>query len=134
MLEDVASRYGFSLDEPVKNLPTTVFDVLLRGESAVSAPEKNSASDSRFEGIIPNLERRWKETDSEWTRAEIERYMRLELCPACTGRRLKPEALAVLLQGKSIADVSACSASDAIAFMRSYERTLGSQRAKAIAK
>ncbi|MBI1957415.1 MAG: excinuclease ABC subunit UvrA, partial [Candidatus Niyogibacteria bacterium] len=129
MLEDLASRRRFSLDKPVKDLPKDIIGILLCGETGGPDP-----AEKRFEGIIPNLERRWKETDSEWTRAEIERYMRIEVCPTCAGRRLKPEALAVRLGDKSIADVSALSCASAAAFMRAYEKDLASQKAKVIAK
>src|SRR3989344_2698973 len=87
MLEDLASRHKFSLNEPIKTLPKKILEILLHGEDG---------SEKGFEGVIPNLERRWKETDSEWTRSEIERYMQIETCPACRGARFKPEALSVL--------------------------------------
>ncbi|MBI2038993.1 MAG: excinuclease ABC subunit UvrA [Candidatus Niyogibacteria bacterium] len=137
MLEDLAKRYKFSLDVPVKDLPQKIIDILLCGESPAPSsqlPAPSLQRASSFEGIIPNLERRWKETDSEWTRAEVERYMRIERCPTCEGRRLKPEALAVRLDGKSIADVSAFPCASAIGFMRAFEKKLSSQKTKAIAK
>ena len=59
-----------------------------------------------FEGVIPNLERRYRETESEWSREEIERYMTATPCEACRGYRLKPEALAVKIDGKHIGEVS----------------------------
>ena len=59
-----------------------------------------------FEGVIPNLERRWKETESAWMREEIERFMSATPCPACNGYRLKPEALAVKIAGLHIGEVS----------------------------
>ena len=59
-----------------------------------------------FEGVIPNLERRWKETESAWMREEIERFMSATPCPACNGYRLKPEALAVKIAGKHIGEVT----------------------------
>ncbi|QQG46643.1 MAG: excinuclease ABC subunit UvrA [Candidatus Niyogibacteria bacterium] len=111
MLEDLASRHNFSLNEPIKNLPKKVIDLILHGE-------KESAEEKGFEGVIPNLERRWKETDSEWTRAEIERYMRLEICPACSGARLKPEALSVLVGGKNLSELSALPVSETIDFIK----------------
>ncbi len=60
----------------------------------------------RFEGIIPNLERRWKETDTAWAREEIERFMSAAPCPACNGFRLKPEALAVKINKLHIGQVT----------------------------
>ena len=110
VLEDLAKRHKFSLYEPVKGLGQKAIELILKGERA---------SDPRgFEGVIPNLERRWKETDSEWTRAEIERYMNVRECPDCRGQRLKPEALSVTITEKSIADVSAMSANDVLEFVR----------------
>ena len=109
MLSELAEKYGFSLSAPVKNLPRKAVDIILHGE-----PEGPPAGG--YEGVIPNLERRWKETESEWTRAEIERYMTFEPCPECKGRRLKPEALAVLVAGKNIAEFASLSSEEALSF------------------
>ena len=97
-LEELSGNYDFSVDVPWEKLPPKIQKIILRG-----APDEKVD----FEGIIPNLERRWKETDSEWTRAEIEKYMNIKVCPACRGQRLKPEALAVKISDKNIALVSA---------------------------
>ena len=88
-LSGLAQKYNFSLDEEVKNLPKKIIDIILYG-------------DGIFEGVIPNLERRYHETDSDWTRQEIEQYMVVKKCPKCLGKRLKPEVLAVIVAGKSI--------------------------------
>ncbi|MBI2055328.1 MAG: excinuclease ABC subunit UvrA, partial [Candidatus Sungbacteria bacterium] len=96
ILEDLAGRLGFSLKTPVKNLSQRVIDTILYGQG----------ESGEFEGVIPNLKRRWKETDSEWTRAEIEKYMIIKVCPVCGGQRLRKEALAVTVAGKSIAGVA----------------------------
>ncbi len=69
-LSELAERIGFSLDTPIKNLPQGIINKILYG-------------DGEFEGVIPNLERRWRETDSEFTRAEIEKYMIRVTCPSC---------------------------------------------------
>lgn len=105
MLEELARAYSFSLSEPIRNLPRRIINVILHGDSH-----------GRFEGVIPNLKRRWKETESEWTRREIEKYMSIEQCPACEGMRLKPEALAVRLAGLSIAEVAAYNTAQATIF------------------
>ena len=118
MLEDLAHRHSFSLHTPVCDLPEKVLDIILNGEQAGV-----SAEHQPFEGVIPNLKRRWKETDSEWTRVEIEKYMRLEPCSACGGKRLKPEALGVLLKGKNIADVSHLDVTSALAFFAGAEKS-----------
>ncbi len=96
MLEDLSGRHHFSLRTPVKDLPAKIIDTVLYGEG----------DGGEFEGVIPNLKRRWKETDSEWTRAEIEKYMIIKICPACSGKRLRREALAVSIIGASIAEIA----------------------------
>ena len=110
MLEDLAARHNFSLNEPIKTLPKKIIDLILNGE-------EKSSGEKVFEGVIPNLERRWKETDSEWTRSEVERYMRLEICPACSGARLKPEALSVYIGEKNLSEISALSSKDCLDFI-----------------
>lgn len=92
ILNRMADKYGFSLDIPIKNLAPEHFDLILYG-------------DEELEGVIPNLERRYKETDSDWTRAEIEKYMNIRTCPECEGRRLKPAVLGVKIAGLNINDV-----------------------------
>ena len=89
MLEDLAQRHGIDLYKPVKELPKEKIDLILYG-------------DGIFEGVIPWLERRYRETDSEYTREEIEQYMVEKTCEACKGKRLRPEALSVKIAGKSI--------------------------------
>ena len=92
-LNALADQYHFSVDEPVKNLPPKIIDIILKGDG------KN------FEGVILNLERRYHSTDSEWTRAEIEKYMLIRKCETCQGRRLKPEVLAVTVQEKPLHEI-----------------------------
>src|SRR3989344_5374316 len=91
-LEEVAKKHHFSLNEPVKNLPPKIIDIILKG-------------DEHFEGVVSNLERRYHETDSDWTRQEIEQYMLIKRCEKCLGKRLKPEVLAVTVKDKSIDQV-----------------------------
>jgi len=116
----LAERYKFSLNKPVRELPKKILDLILYGE-------ESDGKDS-FEGVIPNLERRWKETDSEWTRSEIERYMHINQCPECLGRRLKKEALSVTISNKSIADISIYSVEDAITFMNEVSKEIKSKK------
>lgn len=92
-LSGLAQEHGFSLDEPLKNLPVKIVDIILYGDKA------------DFEGVIPSLERRYHETDSDWTRQEIEQYMVVKKCETCLGKRLKPEVLAVTIFDKSIDEI-----------------------------
>ncbi len=77
----------------------------------------HGTENSSFEGIIPNLQRRYKQTDSDYIRTEIEKYMRKEICPSCHGARLKPEALSVTINKASIAELCALSISDVLAVL-----------------
>ena len=95
ILSQLAEKYNFSMDEPVQYLPKKNIDKILYGDVNVD-----------FEGVIPNLQRRWKETESEYARAEIEKYMLIKKCPRCQGKRLKPEALAVKINGTDISRIS----------------------------
>ena len=97
-LEEVAAKHHFSLDEPIKNLPPKIIGILLRGDGLPSQTGK-------FEGVIVNLERRYHETDSDWTRQEIDQYMVIRQCPKCLGKRLKPEVLAVTVADKPIDEI-----------------------------
>ncbi|MDP3800064.1 MAG: excinuclease ABC subunit UvrA [bacterium] len=97
IVEEISSKYGFSVSVPIKDLPQKFLDIILYGDKD---------RDGDFEGVIPNLLRRYHETESEFTRAEIERYMIEKVCPMCKGARLKPEVLAVKFLGKNISYVS----------------------------
>jgi len=132
ILESLGQRYGFSLSTAVKNLTETQLNSILYGDGAeaVSAVLKqvqdedrygrmrhynpNCSSASNFEGVIPYLERRYRETDSDAVRADIERYMSSHPCPACQGKRLKPESLAVTIRGRNIMDVTALPVAEAL--------------------
>ena len=127
--EGLADHYHFSLDTPVRDLPKEVVDVLLygsKGERIKMVRRKEYGSGeyfTPFEGIIPNLERRYKETTSEWMREELEAYMRQVPCPACHGDRLKPESLAVTVGGKNIAQLTSLSVVDALKFIEGLQLT-----------
>jgi len=95
ILSELAAKYNFSLDEEIKDLPKKALDVILYGDGL-------PAQAGKFEGVIANLERRYHETDSDWTRQEIEQYMVIKICPKCQGKRLKPEVLAITVDGLSI--------------------------------
>jgi len=101
-LTELAERYNFSLHKPVKELPKKIINLILYGEKSVNP----NIGHSFYEGVIPNLERRYHETDSDYTRQEIEQYMVEKECEVCKGKRLKPEALAVKISGFSISDLT----------------------------
>ncbi len=103
----LAKRHNFSMHTPLKDLPKETVDLILYGNNEVYELEYKSANmhtfyNTRFEGVIPNLYRRYKETTSDYVKADIERYMIEEECEACKGRRLKTEALAFTIGGKNI--------------------------------
>ena len=112
MLEKVAKEYKFSLDEPIDKMQAKHLDIILHGtQDQKYKMDVNSSSFSgefngTYEGVIPNLERRYKETDSDFIRGEIEKYMRVSPCPDCKGKRLRAEYLAVKIADKNIDDLS----------------------------
>jgi len=99
-LSDLAEKYKFFLDTPLKDLPKKIINLILYGNR--ESVSYQAGSGAGFEGVIPNLERRHRETDSEYTREEIEQYMIEKKCEICQGERLKPEVLAVTVGGYSI--------------------------------
>ena len=103
LLEAVAKTHGFSVDAPVDKLEKRALDIVLygTGEETYLVDGQKSA----FEGVIPNLEKRYKETDSDYVRKEIETYMNTVICPECKGKRLRPEVLGVTFGGQTISDV-----------------------------
>lgn len=116
-LQAVAERFGFSVQEPTSTLSEANIERVLYGTGA----EKYTISlgngrlfETTYEGVIPNLERRHKETDSEFMRKDIERFMQERDCYACKGLRLKPEVLAVKVHDKSIMDISQLSIDEAL--------------------
>ncbi|MFC1913578.1 excinuclease ABC subunit UvrA [Chloroflexota bacterium] len=113
-IEPLAQRHGFSLDTPLKELNEHQRHMILFGEGGESVRYRNRFGRIRehsdgFEGVIPTMERLHRDTESENSRANIERYMVSKPCPECQGKRLKPESLAVTVGGKNIVDVSAMS-------------------------
>lgn len=124
LLEAVADKYKFSLSVPVEKLKEKDMQILMRGAGdeviGVRGPGGRTYK-TKFEGIIPNLERRYRESDSDFVKSEIERYMTTSLCPVCEGKRLKPEVLAVTIDGKSIAEVTSLSVEDSLAYFTSLK-------------
>jgi len=118
MVETISKAMGFSLSTPWKRLPAEAKRIILHGsgdeELSFSFTGKKSSYSwtGKYEGVIPMLERRHKETDSPAIRAEIEKYMSVHPCLACNGRRLRPEALAVTVKDKAIDELSSQPVSD----------------------
>lgn len=114
-LEALGKAYGFKLGDRFSDLSEEAKHAVLHGtgkrEITFQYDDglRSYKTTKTFEGVIPNLERRWKETESAWMREEIERFMSATPCPACNGFRLKPEALAVKIGGLHIGEVSAMS-------------------------
>lgn len=108
----LAEKYHFSLDTPICDLPEEIVDILLygtRGEKLELSYERSYGTASykaAFEGIIPNLERRYQDTSSEYAKAEYEKLMTIEACSECKGKRLRKESLAVTVGGKNIDEVT----------------------------
>ncbi|NLO46436.1 MAG: excinuclease ABC subunit UvrA [Clostridiales bacterium] len=108
--EGLADFFGFSMDTPVKDLPKEAVDALLYGTKGkkITVHRRSEYGSGTFgvvfEGIINNIERRYKETSSEWARAEIEQYMTARKCPDCGGSRLKPESMCVTVGDTNIYD------------------------------
>ena len=119
----LARHYGFSLDTPVKDLPKHIYNVLLygSGNEKIKMEYHTGTFDTTYqavwEGIIPNLQRRFKETTSDYTKSEIERYMVVTNCETCHGKRLKKEALCVLVEGKDISELSDMSIEELYSFI-----------------
>ncbi len=110
-LEALGKHFGFKISDKWTDLSADAQNAILHGTEDKIVFNYDDGLRSyktakTFEGIVPNLERRWKETDSAWAREEIERYMSAAPCPACNGYRLKPEALAVKIDGRHIGEVS----------------------------
>lgn len=125
-LQEVADAHGFSIKVPVKELSDEARQKVLYGTGDQKYRVTLSAGryyDSTYEGVIPNLERRWKETDSDFIRKDIERFMRERKCTACGGARLKPVVLAVTVHGYNIMDICDLGVDDAIAFFEALQLT-----------
>ena len=125
--EALAERYHFSLDSPVSELPEDVIDIIFYGTKGekITVHRRNEYGsgtyNTEFEGIINNLERRFRETQSTWIKAEIESYMSSVPCDACKGKRLCPESLAVTVGGMNISEFCDMSVEQALGFVRTAQ-------------
>ena len=133
-LEALGKHYKFRLDRPWSELPEAARQAILYGSGdeeirfAYDDGLRSYEVKKPFEGVISNLERRYKETESEWSREEIQRYMSATPCEACHGFRLKPEALAVKIDGQHIGEVSLLSVKAAIDWAQGLPAKLDAKR------
>ncbi|RII30873.1 MAG: excinuclease ABC subunit UvrA [Geobacter sp.] len=128
ILDALAKAYKFDIRQPFKDLPDQVRNVILNGSKGKQIEfwwEEDSGRRhtyyKEFEGVLNNLERRWRETESDAAREDLEKYMNVMPCPTCQGARLKPEALHVLVNGRTIRDVTALSIRDCLSFFDKLE-------------
>ena len=130
LLEAVCRHYGIPMDVPVKELPKEQLAKILYGSGGepIYFRYTNDFGQVReqyiaFEGVVRNIERRYRETSSDYIREQMEKYMAEQPCPTCQGYRLKKESLAVLIGGKHIGEVTAMSVTEALAFFDGLELT-----------
>jgi excinuclease ABC subunit A len=123
ILDALAKAYKFDIRTPFKELPESVRDVILSGSRGEKIEfwweedgDRRHTYQKEFEGVLNNLQRRWRETESDAAREELEKYMNVMPCPTCRGARLRPEALHVLVGGNTIRDVTALSIRDCLKF------------------
>jgi excinuclease ABC subunit A len=128
LTQSISERYDVDLETPWQDLPAEQRDFFLHGTNGdkVTVRYRNRFGRTRtyttgFEGIVPNLERRYRETDSEWSREKIEEYMSVVPCPECEGARLRPESRAVLVAGTAIHEFCALPARRALAWVSELE-------------
>lgn len=129
MVNALAEDNGVDIEKPLKEMPKKFIQELLYGTGERHIKyyyvSKNTGSksfqDRPFEGVIKNIERRYRETSSEYFKNKMEEYMKIDLCPECHGKRLKPEVLAVTVGDKNIADLSEMSIREALNFIESLE-------------
>jgi len=123
LLEAVCDHYGIDMDVPVKQIPDHLMEKLLYGSNGekiyfryVSDFGQVHEKYVEFEGVVRNVERRFRETTSDYVREQMEKYMAHKVCPTCRGHRLRPESLAVKINGRHIGEVTEMSIKEALAF------------------
>ena len=119
-LESIARHYKVKVSTPWRDLPKKVRDTILQGSGSEAIAMRYDdgirqyQTTKPFEGVLPNLDRRWKETDSSWVREELERFQQEHKCETCGGARLKPEALSVKIAGLNISQTTEFSIGEAV--------------------
>ena len=133
-IESIAKHYGFDKDAPWRDLPEKVQQVMLRGSGTEEIKFRYDEAGRvyevtrNFEGVIPNMERRYRETDSNWVRDEFERYQNNRHCHTCDGFRLRPEALAVRIGDLHVGKVVQLSIKEALDWIESVPNSLTKQK------
>ena len=129
ILDALAKEYHFDLDTPFENYPQQIQDILIHGTNGrevkvyYKGQRGEGVYDVAVEGIVKNVERRYRETGSDTMKQEYESFMRITPCPSCKGQRLKPEALAVTIGGKNIYEVTSMSIENLQHFLLNLELT-----------
>ena len=129
VLEALSEKYSFSLDTPFEQYPKDVHDVLIYGTDGVEVPvhyrsqRGQGVYDVAFEGILKNCERKYRETASDWSKQELEKFMQITPCSVCKGQRLKPAALAVTVGGMNIHELTQLSIDRTAAFFEELKLT-----------
>ena len=124
LLEEVAKRHGFSTKVPTKKLSKEAIEIILYGtktDEKYPIEMNGRVYNMNFEGVIPNLERRHRDTDSEFQRKDIERFMRIRKCQTCGGKRLKPVVLAVTVAGLNIVEICDLAIDEAVELFKNLE-------------
>ena len=130
LLEAVAEEHGFGVDTPIRDLTEEQLGVILYGSGDqkmrlrfTNDYGRTRHYDARFEGVVNNLQRRYKETDSDYVRNDIERYMGAVACPGCDGQRLRPAALGVRIDGRTVVEVTDGSITETLRWFETLEGT-----------
>ena len=130
ILEALAKAYHFDMNTPFKDLSPQVRDVILNGSKGEKIEfwweedgDRRHTYQKEFEGVLNNLQRRWRETESDAAREDLEKYMNVMPCPTCQGARLRPEALHVLVDGRTIREVTSLSIRDCLQFFEALALT-----------
>ncbi|MCH6588508.1 MAG: excinuclease ABC subunit UvrA, partial [Proteobacteria bacterium] len=133
-LESLARHYEVSMHEPWCDLPAKARKAILQGSDGAPITMRYDdglrayETTKPFEGVLPNMERRWRETESDWIRDELSRYQSSRACDACAGYRLKPEALAVKIAGKHVGQIAELSVAQAAAWFEGLAPKLSPKR------
>ncbi len=134
-LEAMAQENGFSTRTPVKDLKKKDLEKVLYGTgeqlydlNKIGEVNKGKQTWAKYEGVVPNLEKRYKETDSEYLKSEIERYMRTYTCPVCKGCRLKDEYLAVTVGERNISEITSISIDETVEFFKKLKLGVREQK------